>query len=54
MSYDDFVQGISPTDSEHRASEGTVEILYLLDRLEEMVQRWLNMTKRVQKRSTLH
>jgi F0F1-type ATP synthase membrane subunit b/b' len=37
MSYDDYGQGTSPAEVEHRASEGTVEILYLLDRLEEMV-----------------
>ena len=33
MSYDEYGQ----PESEHRTSEGTVELLYLLDQLEEMV-----------------
>ncbi len=33
MSYDDYGQ----PEPDHRASEGTVELLYLLDQLEEMV-----------------
>jgi F0F1-type ATP synthase membrane subunit b/b' len=33
MSYDEY----GPPESEHRAGEGTVELLYLLDQLEEMV-----------------
>ncbi len=37
MSYDDYGQGGYPAESESRASEGTVELLYLLDQLEEMV-----------------
>jgi hypothetical protein len=37
MSYDEYDENSTPAESEHRASEGTVEILYLLDRLEEMV-----------------
>lgn len=37
MTYDDYDHGMTPSESEHRTSEGTVEILYLLDRLEEMV-----------------
>lgn len=37
MSYDEYDENSTPSESEHRASEGTVEILYLLDRLEEMV-----------------
>lgn len=37
MSYDEYGESTTSPESEHRASEGTVEILYLLDRLEEMV-----------------
>lgn len=37
MSYDDYNQNSAPPEPEHRASEGTVEILYLLDQLEDMV-----------------
>ncbi|HET9660893.1 MAG TPA: hypothetical protein VFP05_11225 [Thermomicrobiales bacterium] len=37
MSYDDYDQSNAPTEPDHRASEGTVEILYLLDQLEDMV-----------------
>lgn len=37
MSFDEYGQQMSPPEGDHRASEGTVEILYLLDRLEEMV-----------------
>ncbi len=33
MSYDEYAQ----PEAEHRGSEGTVELLYLLDQLEEMV-----------------
>jgi F0F1-type ATP synthase membrane subunit b/b' len=33
VSYDDYAQ----SEPEHRASEGSVELLYLLDQLEEMV-----------------
>jgi F0F1-type ATP synthase membrane subunit b/b' len=37
MSYDEYGQAGGPAESDHRASEGTVEILYLLDQLEDMV-----------------
>lgn len=37
MSYDDYDQDGRPAESEHRGNEGTVELLYLLDQLEEMV-----------------
>ena len=37
MSYDEYNQGNGPAEPDHRASEGTVEILYLLDQLEDMV-----------------
>ena len=37
MGYDEYGQAGNPAESEHRASEGTVEILYLLDQLEDMV-----------------
>jgi F0F1-type ATP synthase membrane subunit b/b' len=37
MSYDAYDQSSAPAEPDHRASEGTVEILYLLDQLEDMV-----------------
>lgn len=37
MSYDDYGQDNHPTDGEPRVNEGTVEILYLLDQLEDLV-----------------
>jgi len=37
MSYDEYNQSNGPGEPDHRASEGTVEILYLLDQLEDMV-----------------
>jgi F0F1-type ATP synthase membrane subunit b/b' len=37
MSYDAYDQSNAPAEPDHRASEGTVEILYLLDQLEDMV-----------------
>ena len=37
MSYDEYGQAGNVPEAEHRASEGTVEILYLLDQLEDMV-----------------
>jgi F0F1-type ATP synthase membrane subunit b/b' len=37
MSYDAYDQSNAPGEPDHRASEGTVEILYLLDQLEDMV-----------------
>lgn len=37
MSYDEYDQGSPPAEPDHRASEGTVELLYLLDQLEDMV-----------------
>jgi F0F1-type ATP synthase membrane subunit b/b' len=37
MSYDEYGQADGPAVPDHRASEGTVEILYLLDQLEDMV-----------------
>ena len=37
MSYDDYGQSDLPQESDPRANEGTVEILYLLDQLDEMV-----------------
>lgn len=37
MSYDDYGQNEFSAEPDPRANEGTVEILYLLDRLDEMV-----------------
>ena len=37
MSYDEYNQTGGTAEPDHRASEGTVEILYLLDQLEDMV-----------------
>jgi len=37
MSYDDYERDDRPAETDRRASEGTVELLYLLDQLEDMV-----------------
>lgn len=37
MSYDEYDQPMNPAEIDHRPTGGSVEILYLLDQLEEMV-----------------